>query len=144
MAARARPAKIAVALLALLMAGCGRPSPEPVADDSLLPAGPAARALHCYLVLTLAIDQLGEFDSPAMRGSFRGRSGTEELLHARARAAAELDDGLLDELRRDPWPSLEEVLAEFDAGGDGQLSTAAEVEEFNRHVAACIRLRRGS
>jgi hypothetical protein len=123
---------VATALLALLAAGCGEPSPGPAGDLALLPADPEARALHCYLVLTLTIDQRAEFEGG------RARGGSEELLRARERAAAQLDAELLDQLRRNPGPSLEALLAEFDLDGDGELASAAELAEFNRHVGACV------
>lgn len=131
------------ALLALMLAaGCGEPPPAPHGEVANLPADPEARALFCYLVLTLTIEQLAEFEGPGTRGSFRGQRGAEELLRARNRVAAELDEELLATLRHDPWPRLHALLEDFDADGDGQLSTAAEVESFNRHVAACSRPRR--
>jgi hypothetical protein len=118
-------------LLALLTAGCNERPPEP-ADSPLLPADPEARALHCYLVLTLTIEQRAEFEGG------RARGGSEELLRAREGAAAQLDTELLDQLRRNPRPSLEALLADFDLDGDGELSSAAELAEFNRHVGACL------
>lgn len=138
-AAGMRHPGLAVALLALLATGCGEPPPAPAGHTGILPAAPEERALHCYLVLTLTIDQLAEFDGAGAKGGFRGHRGAEELLRARQRVAAQLEDGMLASLRRDPLTKLEAVLLEFDADGDGQLSTAAEVEEFNRHVAACTR-----
>lgn len=139
LAASIRHAGFAAALLALLAAGCGDPPSAPGGHAGVLPADPEARAVHCYLVLTLTIDQLAEFDGAGAKGGFRGRRGSEELLRARRRIAAQLDEEMLGSLRRDPLPKMEAVLLEFDADGDGQLSTAAEVEEFNRHVAACTR-----
>lgn len=132
---------IAALLIALMVVGCGKPSPQRPAGTAQLPADPAARALHCYLLLTLTLEQMAESDGPGRQGGFVVRRGTDELLRARARAAAELDDELLDEVGRDPWPRLEEVLADFDADGDGQLATAAEVDAFNRQVAACAQAR---
>lgn len=128
---------IAVLLVSLVSSGCGREVPVPPSDVSPLPTEPAASALHCYLLLTLTIDQMAEIDGPGRQGGFVARRGTDELLRARARVAAQLDGDLLDELVRDPWPRLEELLAGFDTDGDGQLATAAEVDEFNRHVVAC-------
>lgn len=128
---------LAGAMLALCAAGCGEPGPVPATAAGVLPAEPQTRLLHCYLVLTLTIDQMAEFDGPGRQRGVVGRRGTEELLRARARFAAELDGGLLDELRRDPWPRLDAMLEGFDLDGDGQLATAAEVEAFNLHVAAC-------
>ncbi len=127
----------AILLVALLASGCGKQAPAPPGNASPLPDEPAARALHCYLLLTLTIDQMAEVDGPGRQGGFVAKRGTDELLRARARVAAQLDGELLDELDRDPWPRLEELLAGFDTDGDGQLATAAEVDEFNRHVAAC-------
>jgi hypothetical protein len=130
-------AGFAAALLGLSVAGCGERGPGPAGAEGLLPAAARARALHCYLVLTLTIDQMAEFDGPGRQGGVVAGRGAEDLLRARARVAAELDEALLDELRRDPWSRLEAMLAGFDADGDGQLATAAEVEVFNRHVTAC-------
>jgi hypothetical protein len=126
---------LAVVMLALLASGCGERPSAPAADVGLPPVESEARALHCYLVLTLTIDQLAEFEGAGTR---EARRQSEELHRARARHAAALEDWLLDELRANPWPSLRVLLAEFDTDGDGELSTAAEIAEFNRHVAACL------
>jgi hypothetical protein len=128
---------LAALLLGLVVAGCGDAPRAPVQKPVERPVDPEARALHCYLVLTLTIDQLAEFDRPGRQGGVVAGRGADELLRARARHAAVLDDDLLDELRRNPWPSLEAMLAGFDADGDGQLATAAEVAAFNRHVEGC-------
>jgi hypothetical protein len=134
------PMKCAIPLLLLLvLTACGEAPPPPPTTPAVLPAGPEARDLHCYLVLTLAIDQLAEFDRAGRRGGFVAGSGAEELLRARSRITARLDADLLESLREDPWPRLEATLAKFDADGDGQLATAREVEDFNQHVAACVR-----
>lgn len=136
---RAVASGVAVAVAGLLMAACGEAPPPQPAASTALPAAPAARARHCYLALTLAIDQLAEFDAPGRQGGFVARQGADELLRARRRHAERLDEAILARLERDPWAALEEVLAGFDADGDGQLATAAEVEAFNRDVAACAR-----
>jgi hypothetical protein len=119
-------------LVMLLAAACGEPPPERTDVPASMPADGEARALHCYLVLTLTLDQMAEFEGG------RARGGMEELLRARERAALQLDEELLEQLRRDPRPSLEALLEDFDADGDGELSTAAELAEFNRHVRACL------
>jgi hypothetical protein len=130
----------AVALVAgLLVAACGEAPPPQSAATTALPADPAARARHCYLVLTLAIDQMAEFDAPGRQRGFVARQGADELLGARRRHAERLDEDILERLERDPWAALEALLAGFDADGDGQLATAAEVEAFNSDVAACAR-----
>lgn len=132
-----RPVLLASVLA--LAAACGPSSQGPVEPDALLPDDPHDRALHCYLVLTLTIDQLSQFEGTGPEDGFRARRSTDDLRRARTRMAEALDDDLLDELRADPWPRLERLLEFFDADGDGQLSTRSEVEEFNRHVAACTR-----
>jgi hypothetical protein len=124
-----------MALLTLLASGCGDRPAAPAADVGLPPVETEARALHCYLVLTLTIDQLAEFEGAGTR---EARRQSEELHRARRRHAAALEDWLLDQLNADPWPSLRVLLAEFDTDGDGELSSAAELDEFNRHVAACL------
>jgi hypothetical protein len=126
---------LVVLLLVGLTAGCGRQAVDPSASGRSPHAGLGGDALHCYLVLTLTLDQLAEFEGARSR---EARRQSEELHRARARHAAALDPDLLDELRRDPWPSLHRVLAEFDEDGDGELGSAAEVAEFNRHVGACL------
>jgi hypothetical protein len=125
---------LVVLLVVGLAAGCGRQAADPSASGRSSPAA-SGDALHCYLVLTLTLDQLAEFEGA---GSREARRQSEELHRARARHAAALDPELLDELRRDPWPGLHRLLAEFDADGDGELGSAAEVAEFNRHVGACL------
>jgi hypothetical protein len=124
-----------LALLALLAGGCGEQPSGPAADVGLPPAETEARALHCYLVLTLTIDQLADFEGAGTR---EARRQSEELHRARRRHAAALEELLLDELRANPLPSLRVLLDEFDADGDGELSSVAELNEFNRHVAACL------
>lgn len=135
--ARARRSVAAAAMVAGLLAACGEAPPPQPAETAALPADPAARARHCYLVLTLAIDQLAEFDAPGRQAGFVARQGADELLRARRRHAERMDEDVLERLERDPWTPLEAVLAGFDVDGDGQLATAAEVEAFNRDVAAC-------
>jgi hypothetical protein len=120
-------------LLVALTAGCGRQAADPSVSGRSI--APGTDALHCYLVLTLTLDQLAEFEGA---GSREARRQSEELHRARDRHAAELEPGLLDELRRNPWPSLHRLLAEFDEDEDGELGSAAEVAEFNRHVGACL------
>lgn len=124
--------------LALAVAACGS-SQGPVEPDALLPDDPQDRALHCYLALTLTIDQLSQFEGTGPQDGFRARRSTDDLRRARTRVADALDEDLLAELQADPWPRLETLLEYFDADGDGQLSSRAEVETFNRHVAACNR-----
>ena len=131
----------AATALLLCAAGCGEQSHAPAGEAAILPAEPEARARHCYLVLTLAIEQLNEFEGTGPQAGFLSRQSTDELLRARRRAAEELEGWQLEELRRDPLPGLEGLLTQFDADGDGQLSSKAEVEAFNRHVAACSRAR---
>ncbi len=134
--------KLEAWLLGLALAwvvGCGPSSQGPVEPDALLPADAYDRALHCYLVLTLTIDQLTQFEGTGPQDGFRARRSTDELRRARTRMAGALEEATLDELRADPWPRLERLLQDFDADGDGQLSTRAEVETFNSHVAACTR-----
>lgn len=129
-----------VAVMAGLLAGaCGEVPPPQAEVAAVLPEDPETRARHCYLVLTLAIDQLAEFDAPGRQRGFVARQGADELLRARRRHADRLDEGVLERLERDPWPALEAVLEGFDTDGDGQLATAPEVEAFNRDVAACAR-----
>jgi hypothetical protein len=125
---------VVVLLSAALAAGCGRQAAESSAGGEP-PADKGTAALHCYLVLTLTLDQLAEFEAAGTRDA---RRQSEELHRGRARHAAALEPGLLEELRRDPWPSLHRLLAEFDADEDGELGSAAEVAEFNRHVGACL------
>ncbi|MCC5860974.1 MAG: hypothetical protein JJT93_03580 [Gammaproteobacteria bacterium] len=140
-APQAAPKRTALALAALLaLAGCGTGEPE-IADAGLLPAEPEARALHCYLVLTLTIDQLTQFEGTGPQDGFLARRSTEELRQARNRTAADLPEGLLADLRRQPGPWLDELLEGFDQDGDGALVTREEVETFNAHVAACSRYR---
>ncbi len=119
------------------LAACGPSSPGPVAPDALLPDDPSDRALHCYLVLTLTIDQLSQFEGTGPQDGFRAPPNTDGLRRARTRIAGELEASMLDELRANPWPRLERLLEEFDTDGDGQLSAREEVETFNSHVAAC-------
>lgn len=134
-----------IVLLGLLLSGCGDPAPAPGIgtgpgiEADVLPADPTERAMHCYLVLTLTIEQMREVDGPGQQAGFVGRPGADELLRARTRISAELDGDHLDELRRNLEPRLEALLAEFDHDGDGELATAAEIEEFNRHVTVCSR-----
>lgn len=132
---------IAAATLALLAAGCSEQPQQQASSAGLLPPEPEARARHCYLVLTLTIEQLNQFEGTGPQAGFLSRQSTDELLRARRRAAEELEGWQLEELRRDPLPGLEALLTQFDADGDGQLSSKAEVEAFNRHVAACSRPR---
>jgi hypothetical protein len=132
---------IAAAMLALLAAGCGESPQAPESSAGLLPAEPEARALHCYLVLTLTIEQLKEFEGTGPQAGYLSRQSSDELLRARRRAEEELDEGQLDALQRDPVAGLEALLTQFDADSDGQLSSKGEVEAFNRHVAACSRPR---
>jgi hypothetical protein len=124
---------LAVLLLAGLAAGCGRQAGESPPGSPLAETG--TDALHCYLVLTLTLDQLAEFEAAGTRDA---RRQSEELHRARARHAAALEPGLLEELRRDPWPSLHRLLGQFDTDEDGELGSAAEVAEFNRQVGACL------
>lgn len=131
-------------LPAVLLAACSDPPTTPPAEGKVLPEAPQARARHCYLVLTLTIDQMAELDAPGRQRGVVALRGADELLRARERVAAELDDGKLDELRRDAQRRLEEALADFDTDGDGQLATAAEVEAFNAHVQACSAHRKRS
>jgi hypothetical protein len=136
---------IAIALSGLLLGGCGDPAPAPGVgtgpgiEAEVLPADPTERAMHCYLVLTLTIEQMREVDGPGQQAGFVGRRGADELLRARTRISAELDEDQLDELRRNLEPRLDALLSEFDHDGDGELATAAEIEEFNRHVTVCSR-----
>lgn len=132
-----RPALLGAVLA--LVAACGSSSQGPVEADALLPDDPQDRALHCYLVLTLTIDQLSQFEGTGPEDGFRARRSTDDLRRARTRMAGALDSDMVDELRADPWPRLERLLESFDTDGDGQLSSRSEVEEFNRHVAACTR-----
>lgn len=134
-------AKVAATAVLLFAAGCGKSTPAPADEAAILPTKPEARARHCYLVLTLTIEQLNEFEGTGPQAGFLSRQSTDELLRARRRAAEELEAWQLEELRRDPLPGLEALLTQFDADGDGQLSAKSEVEAFNRHVAACSRPR---
>ncbi len=127
-------------MLGLALSGCGAGEPESP-DAGLLPVEPEARALHCYLVLTLTIDQLTQFEGTGPQDGFLARRSTEELRQARNRAAADLPEALLEDLRRRPDPWLDELLEGFDQDGDGALMTRQEVETFNTHVAACSRYR---
>lgn len=131
----------AATVLLLFAAGCGDQPQAPAGEAAILPVEPEARARHCYLVLTLTIEQLSEFEGTGPQAGFLSRQSSDELLRARRRAAEELERWQLEELRRDPLPGLEALLTQFDADGDGQLSSKAEVEAFNRHVAACSRPR---
>lgn len=121
----------------LLLAACADRASVPARAETLLPAEPQARAQHCYLVLTLTIDQMAEVDSPGRQAGVVARRGTDELLRARARIATDLADEVLDGLCSDVQQRLEATLAEFDGDGDGQLATAAEIKAFNAHVEAC-------
>jgi hypothetical protein len=138
------PATLALMLAGLAAGGCdtgGPSSAELELPAAGLPVDPGERALHCYLVLTLTIDQLAEFEGTGPQAGFLARRSSQELLQARSRVAASLDPGLLEDLQISPRSWLLEVLDRFDLDGDGQLSAREEVEEFNRHVAACSRLR---
>lgn len=124
---------------ALLIAACGSSSQAPIEPDARLPDDPQDRARHCYLVLTLTIDQISQFEGTGPQDGFRSRRSTDDLQRARSRMAAMLDETLLAGLRADPRPGLVRLLEEFDSNDDGQLSSRDEVEAFNRHVAACVR-----
>jgi hypothetical protein len=136
-----RLAAAAATVLLLCVAGCGEQTQAPAGETAQLPAEQGARARHCYLVLTLTIEQLNEFEGTGPQAGFLSRQSTDELLRARRRIAQELEGWQLEELRRDPLPGLEALLTQFDADDDGQLSSKAEIEAFNRHVAACSRPR---
>ena len=143
MLAAMRTAGIAVAALVLGLA-LGACSPEPVGvaeENAILPAEGEDRAQHCYLVLTLTLDQLGDFRGAPLAG-FLAERNLEQVLDARNRAAADLDPDLFEDIQRASAPFLQRLVDQFDRSGDGQLSTPAEVEEFNEHVGACIRYRR--
>lgn len=126
--------------LALMLVGCRGGDPQPD-DGGLLPEPGEARALHCYLVLSLTIDQLRQFEGTGPQDGFLARRSTEELRQARSRAAGDLPEALLERIQARPAPWLEELLDSFDRDGDGALATREEVETFNRHVAACSRYR---
>lgn len=134
-----RPRAWILGLALVAVAACGSSSQGPIESAALLPEDTQDRALHCYLVLTLTIDQLSQFEGTGPQDGFRAHRSTDDLRRARTRVAAALDDDTLAELRIDPWPRLERLLEYFDADGDGQLSTRREVEVFNSHVAACAR-----
>jgi hypothetical protein len=137
---RAAGVAAAALLLGLALGACS-PEPAGVAEENaILPAEGEDRAQHCYLVLTLTLDQLGDFRGAPLAG-FLAERNVEQVLDARNRAAADLDPDLLEDIQRASGPFLQRLVDQFDRSGDGQLSTPAEVEEFNEHVGACVRYR---